>query len=823
MEGLSSAEARKRLERYGRNEIVRTEKESPFRIFVSQFTSPLVLLLLGAAAISLFLGSLGFEDSVTDAILIGSIVFLSGVLGFFQEYRTEKTIETLREMSTPKARVYRDGVLVEIPTTEVVPGDLAVLEAGDVVPADGRVLEAEALKIDESVLTGESRPVKKSKGEAVFMNTFVLSGSGKILIERTGMRTEVGKIADTLQKIKKDKTPFQEEMERFGSKTFRAIVALSVAMALVGITKFDPYTSVLIAISLAVAAIPEGLPVVVTLALAAGAKTMASKNALVRKLSAVESIGSVDVICTDKTGTVTKGEMSVSSIALGTGGEPDLEKILTVSAVCNDSLEVSGRIVGDETDIALRNFAENRGVRREAVEKENPRIKEIPFSSKRKMMTVVLKSLDVYTKGAPENVLRACDRILENGRVRKLGKRDREKILEEVKNMASKGLRVIAFAWKKAGSRKDAGESGLVWLGMAGLEDPPRPGVKRAIRVCESAGIRVIMLTGDNPFTAEAIAREIGLKSERTVTGPELDGMGDAELERVLDSGANIFARISPFHKLRILEVLKRKRRVAMTGDGVNDALALKKADVGISMGLRGTEVARESSDMVLLDDDFSTIQTAVKEGRRIFDNIRKFVNYLFVSNFAEVAVIFLFTVFLAFSEPVLLPVHILWINLLTDGLPAIALGLDPASKDIMKRPPRKKGEPVINRRIAWLIVALGAKKTVALITLFFILLPLGFETARTGLFTGFIIYEFVRIGSIRATEKIGWLENRWLIYALAGSLALQVFVIYGPLAGLFRLAPLGVFEWLVILGISAVDFYLAILMTRYIVRKVKP
>ncbi|NOZ81750.1 MAG: calcium-translocating P-type ATPase, PMCA-type [Candidatus Micrarchaeota archaeon] len=813
VQGLSSSEAARRLRIYGKNEIEEGEGVSPFRLFISQFTSPVTLILIAAAFLS---GLMSFYDrsSITDAILILLIVVFSGVLGFVQEYRAERTVEVLKSMAAPKARVIRDGKEVVVSALEIVPGDVVVLAAGDVVPADGKVIESRGLKIDESPLTGESRPVRKKKGDRVFMHTSVLVGEGLFLVERTGMKTEMGRIAGKLKEMRRDRSAFQEEMEHFGKAVCRTILVLAAIMVVIGMLKYDIFLSVLTAVSLAVAAIPEGLPAVVALSLALGARVMASRNALVRRLSVVETIGSVDVICTDKTGTITRGEMSVREVY-----PRESEIMIECCGVANDAEVVSSNgkriYTGDETDIALRKFAEERGFTNRF-----EKVKEYPFSSKRKMMSVVvLKNGTKYTfsKGAPEVILERCAAILDNNRVKKLTRGTRERIMKKVEEMASRSLRVIALAY-----RKGDGERDLIFIGLLGLEDPPRKGVKEAIRTCRTAGIRVIMLTGDNPVTAKAIASEIGLETSGVVTGKDMDSMDNSELERVLESGVNVFARISPFHKLRILEVLKKKSRVAMTGDGVNDALALKKADVGVSMGIRGTEVAREASDMILLDDDFSTIPKAVKEGRRIFENIRKFVNYLFVSNFAEVAVIFLLTVVVTLNEPVLLPVQILWINLLTDGLPALALGVDPAPRDIMKRPPRPKGEPIINRRLAWLIGVIGTKKTLALLFVFFFFLPSGFETARTALFTGFILFEFVRIGSIRATEKLGWKDNPYLLGALAVSFLLQLMVLYTPLSGVFKTVALGLFEWSVLLIVAAVEFFVAIWLTKIIVRRVR-
>jgi Ca2+-transporting ATPase len=834
-QGLTSKEARIRLKKYGLNEIKRQKKRSPTQIFLSQFTSPLILILIGAAIISLAIGTLPNQESnLTDTILILAIVLISGISGFFQDYKAEKTIEALQKLSTPKAKVIRDGKQTEIEVTKLVPGDIILLEAGDIVPADAIILECFNLKVDEAVLTGESRSVEKKPNDQIFMNTFVYVGNAKALVTKTGMQTKVGKIAEKLQEIKEEKTPFQKEISKFSKKTFIAIISIVIIIGIIGYFKYGLYQSLLTAISLAVAAIPEGLPAVIVLTLAIGARVMSKNNALVRKLSVTESVGSVDIICTDKTGTLTRNEMTVTKLyfnnkTLIPKNKNEIRKILLCSALCNNSSIIhknkKKKYIGDPTEIALRKFSESYSISKEKLEEVYKKINEYPFSSKRKMMSVIYKqdsNYFVFSKGAPEILLKKCNKIYINNKIISLNEKLRQDILEKNKEFASQSLRVIALAFKEVNSLKQATENNLIWLSLVAMKDPPRKGVKNALKECKTAGIRVIMLTGDHPITAQAIAKEIGLETNGIVTGQELDKMTDKQLEHKLNENINIFARISPFHKLRILEILKKEKRVVMTGDGVNDALALKKADVGISMGIRGTEVAKEASDIILLDDDFSSIKTAIKEGRRIFDNIRKFVNYLFVCNFAEVFVLFLAVIFLALNEPILFPIQILWINLLTDGFPALALGIDPPRKDIMHQPPRKKNESIINKKLGYLILLIGSKKTLILLVTFLLTLPLGLDTARTTLFTGFILYEFVRIGSIRQQEKLGWLSNKWLLAALTLSLILQLSIIYTPLNTFFKIKPLGFYEWTILLAGVVVGYLLAILITSFVMKYVK-
>ncbi|OYT42492.1 MAG: calcium-translocating P-type ATPase, PMCA-type [Candidatus Aenigmarchaeota archaeon ex4484_224] len=810
--GLTSEEAKKRLQIYGKNEIRRKKKVSPIQIFLSQFKSPIILLLIFAAIISLAI-NYHSQESFFDSILILIIVFAAAIAGFVQDYKAERAIEALQKLSTPKAKVIRDGKKVEVDSTEIVPGDILVLEAGDIVPADAEILEGE-LELDESILTGESKAVKKKVKEKIFSGTSVYTGKAYAKVLLTGMKTEIGKIAAKMQEIGEEETPFQKHMKSFTKKlVILTLLIIAVTLA-VAAYKFGWLEGFLIAVSLAVAAVPEDLPAVITVSLSLGAREMSKRNALVRRLAITESIGSVDVICTDKTGTLTLGKMKVRDIWFFEKSDLANDLAIKVCYYCNDAElvkeEGKEKFVGDETDIALKEFSFGK------IEEEGKRIDQIAFSSERKMMSVVYELRDgkfVFSKGAPEVIISKSSKILKGKIAIDLDENLKKKILEKNNEFASQGYRVLGLAYKPYSLPI---EQNLIFIGLVILSDPPRPEVKEAIHECYSAGIRVIMITGDNEKTALAIAKEIGLITEGAILGEQIDKMNDEQLAEILNKGINVFARTNPFHKLRILEILQKQGHVvAMTGDGVNDSLALKKADVGISMGIRGTEVAKEASDVILLDDNFATIRNAIKEGRRIFDNIRKFVDYLLTCNVAEVIVVLLSTLFLPFIS--LYPVQILWINLITDGLPALALSVDPARPDVMKRKPRKKGEGIINKKLALLIGSIGIKKSLVILGTFLLVLPLGIEKARTTLFTAFILYEFVRIAVIRFNEKMfnlkGWLSNKFLLYSLIGSLFLQGLLVYSPLGIYFKTVPLEIYEWKVLIGGTAVGLITGILI----------
>lgn len=834
--GLTEAEAEARLKEFGPNVLAQQKKKPVWKIVLAQFSSPIILMLIVIAIVSFAINNLSAESDL-DTILILIIVFISAIAGFFQDYKAEKSVEALQKMLSIKVKVHRDGIVQIINTENLVPGDLIELEAGDIVPADAKLIKAIDLEIDESSLTGESEAVTKEKNQDIFMNTTINAGKALAVVSETGTRTQMGKLAKGLGEDELVNEEFNKELKDLTNKIIIFTVLIIIFMFTIAFFKYGAYNSFMLAVSLAVAAIPEGLPAVVTLTLALGANRMSKENALVRKMSVIETLGSVNIICTDKTGTLTENNMQVRKIYFnghildhGEFEEEKLEAIIKCGVLCNNSNYVKdsdgNKLVGSQTEIALRKVGEELNIHREDLLEHSNIVKEIPFSSSRKKMSVVIEEKEkykVYTKGALEFLIDDCKYVHYEGQRVKLTEELKNKILKINKEFADQALRVIAFAHKKTKELEEENteiESGLTFLGLQAMMDPPRKEVKEAIKKSKAAGIRVIMITGDSPDTAHAIAQQIGIESQGTLTGLDLSKMEDKELEEKLASDYNIFARTSPFHKRRILELLQKTGVVAMTGDGVNDSLAIKEADVGISMGIRGTEVSKQASDIILLDDNFSTITVAIKEGRAIFDNIKKFINYLFTCNLAEVSVIFLATLILSPKDPVLLPIHILWINLLTDGLPALALGIDPARPGIMEESPRAKNSPILDKKLFALIIAIGVKKSVILFMTFLAVLPHGFDTARTTLLTGFVLYEFVRIAVIRKQEKLSFLANPWLNIALIASLVLQVFVIYSPLNEIFHLKILGIYEWSILIGGTLLGYITAIFISNWINKK---
>ena len=855
--GLNNEEAERRLLQYGKNSIESGKKINPLKIFLRQFSDFLVLILIAAAIISFAMSLMpNGEEHAVDAILITIILFANAIIGFFQEYKAERSILALKKLAAPHARVLRDGKEKKIKAELLVPGDIIIVEQGDKVPADARIIEQANLQADESMLTGESLPVSKKESmlkeeiplaerkNMLYMNTLITRGRARAIVVATGINTEVGKIARQIAETEEKPTPFQLELNRLGKSIGIAIILI---IAFVALTQYliieDSLIEIFLrAVSLAVAAVPEGLPAIVTIALTMGIKRMAKKNALARTLPVAESLGSVNVICTDKTGTLTENVMTVREVFFNTEkynitGEgysingkfykgsqridaKQLLPLLKCGILCNDAVEYKEgdevKYLGDPTEIALLLSAKKAGIDVEIERKKEQRVQEIPFSSERKMMSVVCiqnNKKTVYVKGAPEIVIKKCDRILLDGKVRKLDEKTKELLLKVNSDMAKRALRVLGFAFKEVKEIRNEKEleGGLIFLGLQGMLDPPRKGVKEAIADCRKAGIKVIMVTGDNIETAKAIGKELGFRTDCAINSPMLDKMSDDELKKALDE-VEIFARVTPTHKVRILEALQAKGKiVAMTGDGVNDAPALKKADVGIAMGIRGTDVAKETSDLILLDDNFITIRDAIEEGRGIFDNIRKFVNYLLSSNLAEVLVVFLFTlmeVYLYFGEKavILTATQLLWINLLTDGLPAVALGLDPKAKGLMKRKPRPKTEGVINRQIAFSIVSIGLLMTAIILGLFvysfFNLqgdVQERFLRAQTIAFTCFVVFELVRVQMVRARYRINLFSNKWLWSAVFASLLMQLTILYTPLNTFFRIMPLGVYDWFLI------------------------
>ncbi|MCU4743704.1 cation-transporting P-type ATPase [Natronoglomus mannanivorans] len=872
-QGLETDDARGRLERYGPNEIEAEEGVSPWRILLEQYTSALIWVLIVAAAVMAVVGH------TIDAAVIGGIVVFITLFGFVQDYRAEQSIAALEELSTTHALVRRDGQKVEIDARNVVPGDVIFVESGDIVPADARIVEESNVRVDEAALTGESAGVSKEGGTVdvatslaertnmLYKDTVVERGSGTAVVVATGAETEIGNIASALEAAEDRETPFQTEMDRLGKIIAVGVVGIVAVIAITELVvgETPPLQVFLTAVGVAVSAVPEGLPAVVTLSLALGARRMAEKNALVRRLPIVEALGSVDVICTDKTGTLTEEEMTVQRIVAGretyevtgTGYDTDGEfrrngesvdservaEILRCGMLCNNvdigTREADGETdpsertyLGDPTEIALFVAAQKAGFDHEELDEAYPRIGEVDFTSARKRMTTLHRTPDgdgdvdgggdgetiAYMKGAPETVLERCRRELVDGELVELTDDRRAELEAKVEEFAEDALRVMGFAYRPDAPREatEAIETDMVFLGLQGMLDPPRPEVPGAIDACLSAGINIVMITGDNAVTARAVGEEIGLRSTRVVTGPELEELGDEELADIVDD-VDIFARTSPDHKTRILQMLQKKgHTVAMTGDGVNDAPAVKNADVGVAMGIRGTDVTEQASDIVLLDDNFATIRDAVHGGRRIFDNVRKFVNYLLSGNGGEVTMIF--TGSMAGLGLVITPIQILWINVVTDGAPALSMGVDPAADDIMERDPRPRDEGVITTRIVTSIVGIALFMTVCLLPLFTLnftgrVIP-GYdltgslfgwepayepsrELAQTMVFTGFVVMEIVRIQAVRLRYGLGIFSNRWLVLAVVVAIALHLLVLYTPTGQLlFDVEPLGVVHW---------------------------
>ncbi len=852
LKGLSSREASARLQEYGPNELEETKKRGVLEVFVDQFKSVLVALLVFAAVFSVLI------REYVDAAAIGAILIVNSILGTIQEYRAERALEALKRLAAPRAAVIRDGVQVKIASTEVVPGDVIVLQAGDRVPADARLIESVNLKVDESVLTGESVPVEKladvvldedtplsERRNMIYSSTVVSYGRGKAVVVGTGMNTEIGRIAAMVQLEEKEETPLQRRLDSFGKKLGAFILLLTALVTVEGIYELRGLESlsvleevVLTGISLAVSAVPEGLPAVVTVALAIGVQRMASRNAIVRRLAAVETLGSATVIATDKTGTITMNEMTVRQVwvsgrlldvgSLEISSSPEIslhspvDALVKGSVLCNDSdiEERGGELVkvGDPTELALLSMAWNLRVDYRELRRLHPRVAEVPFDSARKRMTTfhsLGEEVLAFMKGAPEVVLSLCDRVLwEGGEFRELDKGLRAEINEVTRDMAARALRVLAVAYKRIPEGEELGprqESGMVLVGLVGMMDPPRPEVPDAVRKAKRAGIRVVMVTGDHALTAAAVAREVGIDdSGRVVTGWELDSMSDEELQEVVKE-VSVFARVSPEHKLRILKALKAGGDVvAMTGDGVNDAPAVKKADIGIAMGIRGSDVTREAADMVLTDDNFATIVNAIEEGRRIYENIRKFIRLLLSANWDEIMVVSA-AAFLDLPLP-FLPLQILWLNLLTDGLPAMALGLDPPDEDVMERGPRDPNEEIYHGMLWYITVAALVAAVASLVPFWLELKVTGDVTrARTLAFTIAVVFELFLALNCRSPRKYvysSWsalTANKALLLAIASSFALQLVVIYlPPLQLVFKTAPLNLRDWgLVLVGAS--------------------
>ena len=842
--GLNEAEAARRLSIYGPNELEAAPRVRPWRLLLEQFENVLILILLVGAGLSAVLGH------ETETIVISVIVVFAALLGFLQEYRAERALEALRELAAPTATVVRGGRELDVPARELVPGDLVGLSVGDRVPADGRVCAAADLAVEEAALTGESVPVEKStaavRGAAlpigdrrnmVYAGTTVSHGRGTVLVVATGSRTEFGSIARMLETIERRRTPLQQSLDRVGVVLARVALAVVVVIVSLGLFRGEPFLEMLVfGVAVAVAVVPEALPAVVTISLSLAAQRMARRNGLVRRLAAVETLGSVSMIGSDKTGTLTANQMTVRRIWVagetldvsGNGYEPEgeflrngdpvaasepLRRLLRAAALASDARLVreadgSTEIRGDPTEAALVVAAAKAGIERDELMEARPRVAEIAFTSERKQMTTMHETPDgcvAYSKGAPEVVLRSCTRWLSPAGEATLGQAEREAVLEAAHHLAAEALRVLAVA-SRAEASPESAESEMTLLGLVGMIDPPRPEAKDAIGTCARAGIKPVMITGDHPLTARAIAAELGLlRSGRVVTGADLDTMSDAELEREVES-IEVYARVSPAHKLRVVEALQvNGHSVAMTGDGVNDAPALKRADIGVAMGMTGTDVTREAADMTLTDDNFASVVAAVEEGRGVFANIKKYLMYLLSANLGEIG---LLTLAALLGKPLpLSAVQILYVNLATDGLPALALAVDPPERDLMHRPPRSRSAGIFTRPVVGLIVLGGIWSTAVTVSLFTwtIASGEGLSEARTTVFATLILIELFKAFSFRSDRRStleGTFRNRWLNLAVTWEIVLLTLVINVPfLEHAFGTTDLSLGRWALVVA----------------------
>ncbi|MBI2575487.1 cation-translocating P-type ATPase [Candidatus Woesearchaeota archaeon] len=853
--GISSEEAAARLKEYGPNELQKAGKRTALKILLEQFQNFLLLLLIAAGLLSAFLGNL------IEAGGMFFIALISAFLGFIQEYRAEKAVEALRKIAAPTAKVLRQGSVQKAAAREIVQGDILLLEQGDIVAADARIIEEHSLEIDESVLTGESVPSRKNSKELpekasfadqknmAFMGTTVTYGKAKAAVTSTGMKTEFGKIAKSLQETEESKTPLQVKFEGLSKRIGLAVVVMVAVVFLLGLIQGSvSMTDMLIlSISLAVASVPSALPAIVTISLALGANTMAKKSMIIKKLPATETLGSVTAICSDKTGTLTRNQMTVTRLyigneiieASGTGYAPQgsftdakgrkaegkiLETALRIGQLCNNArlTEKAGKweVMGDPTEGALIVAARKAGLDAKPP-KGLTMVEELPFDSERKRMSVIYRDTKTgktfaYVKGAPDITLKLCSRIYDMGSVREITKQDRQKILAANNAFAESALRVLALAYRELKSTNHdvkTVEKDLVFAGLAGMIDPPREEVRKAVAECKEAGIRVIIITGDHPLTTKAVIGQIGFleKEDVIMTGEELDRLNDRELDEKIEH-IKVIARALPIQKSRIVDALKRKGHiVAMTGDGVNDAPALKKADVGIAMGITGTDVAKEAAVTTLVDDNFASIVNAVEEGRNIYDKIVKSARYLLSCNLGEIVTVFL-AVLLRFPIP-MVPLQILLMNVLTDGLPAIGLGTESAEEDVMKRSPRNPKSELFTGQMLTLTVMFGIIMGIGTLYIFNLYLNQNLKLAQTVAFTTLVMFEmFAVVGSrsLYPLRKLNILTNKWLFLGVTTSILIQIAVIYwAPLQVLFSTTALSTSDWLKILAVSSLGFFM--------------
>lgn len=842
IDGLSTAQAKERLDAYGYNELDEGEKRSLLSKFIDQFKDLMIIILLVAAALSVITEGM---HGLTDACIILAVVVLNAAFGVYQEGQAEAAIEALKNMSSPLARVRRDGNVVEIDSRELIPGDIVLLEAGDVVPADMRLLEAASLKIEEAALTGESVPVEKDITETVeaeagigdrvnmgYQNSNVTYGRGTGVVTNTGMYTEVGKIADMLANADESQTPLKQSLEQLSKTLTYLIIAIALVTFLVSvfIRGEQPLEGLMVAVALAVAAIPEGLPAIVTILLSLGTTTLAKRNSIVRKLPAVETLGSTEIIASDKTGTLTMNQMTVEKVY--TNGQ--LQSATTELGADNTTLRImnfandtkvdpDGKLIGDPTETALVQFGLDHNFDVRDVLKSEPRVAELPFDSDRKLMSTIHKEADgtyfVAVKGAPDQLLKRVTRIEINGEVRPITDEDKQAILATNKDLAKQALRVLMMAYKTTNEiptlESEVVESDLIFSGLVGMIDPERPEAAEAVRVAKEAGIRPIMITGDHQDTAEAIAKRLGIidpndTEDHVFTGAELNELSDEEFQKVFKQ-YSVYARVSPEHKVRIVKAWQNDGKVvAMTGDGVNDAPSLKTADIGIGMGITGTEVSKGASDMVLADDNFATIIVAVEEGRKVFSNIQKSIQYLLSANMAEVFIIFFATLF---GWDVLQPVHLLWINLVTDTLPAIALGVEPAEPGIMTHKPRGRQSNFFDGGVFGAIMYQGVFQTILVLAVYGWGLVFPEHHTQAEIHADALTMAFATLGLIQLLHafnvksvyqsvfKVGLFRNKTFNWAIPVAFVLLMATIVVPgFNNLFHVSHLSLTQWLAVI-----------------------
>lgn len=837
--GLSSADAKSRLEKNGLNKLQGKKKKSTFQLFLSQINDAMIYILLVAAVISAIVGE------ISDAIIILIVIFVNAIIGVIQESKAEKALEALKNMSTPKALVKRDGSIIEIPSEEVVLGDIVVIDAGRYIPADLRLIESANLKIEESAFTGESVPAEKNSDiikeekdvpigdqhNMAFMSTLATYGRGTGIVIATGMDTQIGKIAKMLDAEDENVTPLQKKLAQLGKILGFAAVGISIVMFIVSMFQGRDFLEMFMtSISLAVAAIPEGLPAIVAIVLALGVQRMIKENAIIRKLPSVETLGSVNIICSDKTGTLTINKMTVKKFYIN-GETKNLEQIdikndeskLLVDGMilCNDATSKDGVQTGDPTEVALIDVGNKINIFKDDLNELHKRVNEIPFDSDRKLMTTVNtydKNFNVFTKGAIDSILKISNKILINGEIKDFTKNEKEKVLEASNLMSDDALRVLALGYKVIDSEHvaiDELEKDLIFVGLMGMIDPPREEVKGSIQTSKNAGIRTIMITGDHKNTAVAIAKELGIANDisEAMSGSEIDTYSDEEFTKIVND-YRVFARVSPEHKVKIVKAFKAHGNiVSMTGDGVNDAPSLKAADIGVAMGITGTDVAKGAADMVLTDDNFTTIISAVEEGRNIFNNIKKSILFLLSCNLGEVITLFI-AILLNWAAP-LLPIHILWVNLITDSFPALSLGVDPGDKGVMDLPPRNPKESLFAGRMGKLLILNGI--LIGVTTLFAFVLgeylyPDSLRHAQTMAFVVLsvsqLFYSLAMRNETKSLFQVGVFKNKWLIGSILLGILLQLAIITIPFtATIFKVYSLTLTDWGIVILISLIPF----------------